>query len=330
MSFSLLAGKNHSHDQFIMSSVNNFLSYTSTGLYCPAGDFYIDPKRPVHKAVISHAHGDHAMPNSGNIYTTRTTQYIMNRRFKNSLRSRFHEINFRETFYLNDVAITFYPAGHMLGSAMILMEYKNERYLFTGDFKLQEDPSCEATEIVQADYLITETTFAHPQHLHPDPVQEIKKLNELTDQNILLGAYSVGKAQRLTHLVSTHCSNKKLLVHNEIVKFHDVYQQAGVNLGKWERYTRQEFKKENNCVYILPPNWFHRFAGKESYKVFATGWKHAFTKCDSVIHISDHADWNDLLKFIDLTKPKIVFTLHGDGSTLKEHLKDKIEVRLLN
>ncbi len=312
-----------------MSSINNFLSYSSTGLYCPAGDFYIDPKRPVHKALISHAHGDHAVPNSGTIYTTLPTQLIMNSRFKKS-RSQFHEINFRHTFHLNDVAITFYSAGHMLGSAMILMEHKNERYLFTGDFKLQADQSCEKAEIVETDYLITETTFADPQYAHPNPVEEIKKLNDITNQNILLGAYAVGKAQRLTQLVSTHCSSKKLLVHNEIVKFHEVYQHSGFNLGKWERYTRQEFKKQNNCVYILPPNWFHRFSGKEAYKIFATGWKHSFTKCDSVLNISDHADWNDLLKLIDLTKPKIVFTLHGDGTILKEHLKDKVEVRLLN
>jgi putative mRNA 3-end processing factor len=313
-----------------MRFINNFLNYTPTGLYCPAGDFHLDPKRPVDRALISHAHGDHAVPNSVNIFATRTTQLFMNRRFKNSLRSRFHEINFREPFYMNDVVITFYPAGHMLGSAMILMEYKNDRYLYTGDFKLQPDESCEAIEIVTADYLITETTFAHPQHAHPDPVAEIKKLNEITDQNILLGAYAVGKAQRLTQLVSEHCKTKKLLVHNEIVKFHEVYQHSGFDLGKWERYTKQEFRKDNSSIYILPPNWFNRFSGKDSYKVFATGWKHSFTKCDSVLNISDHADWNDLLKFIELTKAKIVFTLHGDGTTLKEHLKDKTEVCLLN
>jgi putative mRNA 3-end processing factor len=312
-----------------MHSINNFLNYTPAGLYCPAGNFYLDPRQPVDRALISHAHGDHAVPTSVNIFATRTTQHLMNRRFKNSLRSRFHEINFREPFYMNDVVIIFYPAGHMLGSAMILMEYKNNRYLYTGDFKLQPDESCEAIEIVTADYLITETTFAHPQHVHPDPVAEIKKLNEITDQNILLGAYAVGKAQRLTQLVSEHCKTKKLLVHNEIVKFHEVYLHSGFDLGKWERYTKQEFRK-GNSIYILPPNWFHRFSAKDSYKVFATGWKHSFTKCDSVLNISDHADWNDLLKFIELTKAKIVFTLHGDGTTLKEHLKDKTEVCLLN
>lgn len=314
-----------------MSSVNNFLSYSSIGLFCPAGDFYIDPKRPVHKALISHAHSDHAIPNSGNIYTTRVTKQIMGIRFKNSLRSKFHEINFNETFYMNDVAITFFPAGHMLGSAMILMEFNKEKYLYTGDFKLQHDGSCEAIEMVKADYLITETTFANPGHSHPDPVIEINRLNEISGQNILLGAYAVGKAQRLTQLVSTHCPEKKILAHHTISRFHEVYQNNGFDLGNWEHYTRQKFKKESNCIYILPPNWFHRYATKgDSYRVFATGWKNAVHKCDSILHISDHADWNDLLKMIDYTQPKIVFTLHGDGSYLRQHLKDKVDVRLLN
>lgn len=314
-----------------MTSVNNFLSYTSTGLYCSAGDFYLDPKRPVQTALISHAHGDHATPNSGHVYSTSSTRHLMNVRFKNSLRSRFHEISFREKFYLNEVGITFFPAGHMLGSAMILMEFNHEKYLFTGDFKLQHDASCEPIEMIRADYLITESTFAHPEHLHPDPVTEIKRLNEIMSQNILLGAYAVGKAQRLTQLATRHCPHKKLLIHHAITRFHEVYENNGVDLGNWEHYTRQKFKKEHDCIYILPPNWFYRFAAKgNTYNVFATGWKHAFGKCDSILHISDHADWNDLLKMIDLTQPKIVFTLHGDGKYLKEHLKDKVEVMLLN
>ena len=313
-----------------MSTINNFISFTSIGLYCAVGDFYLDPKRPVSSALISHAHGDHATPNSGNVYTTGPTIQFMNVRFKNSNRSRFHEINYRETFFMNEVAITFFPAGHMLGSAMILMEFLNEKYLYTGDFKLQPDESCEPIELVEADYLITETTFAHPDHVHPDPVMEMSLLNKISDQNILLGAYSVGKAQRLTWLASRHCSEKKILVHNEIVKFHEVYTNNGIDLGKWERYTRQKYKKEDNVIYILPPGWFHRQTAKENtYRVFATGWNQTFSKCDKILHISDHADWKDLLFMIEKTKPKIVFTLHGNGSFLKDHLKGNVDVRML-
>ncbi|MCX6292451.1 MAG: MBL fold metallo-hydrolase [Bacteroidetes bacterium] len=314
-----------------MKSVNNFLSFTSTGLYCQAGDFYIDPKRPVHKALVSHAHSDHATPNSGNIYATGPTKQFMKRRFRNSIRSRFHEVAYRETFYLDEVAVTFFPAGHMLGSAMIRMEYQNESYLYTGDFKLQPDDSCETIEIVESDFLVTETTFAHPQYIHPDPENEIRKLNEVQTQNILLGSYSVGKAQRVTQLLSKHCSEKKIFVHREMVKFHEVYEESGVHLGNWEPYTKQGFKKETGSIYILPPNWLHRHSAQHEYfKVFATGWKQSYIKCDSILHISDHADWNDLLKMIELIKPKTVFTLHGDGVHLKQFLEGKINVQLLN
>src|SRR5258708_39883278 len=102
-----------------MTLVNNFLSYTSIGLYCPAGDFYIDPKRPVHKALISHAHSDHAVPNSGNIYTTKATRQLMLSRFKNFIRSRFHEVQHRNKMMFGEVEVTFYPAGHILGNAQI-------------------------------------------------------------------------------------------------------------------------------------------------------------------------------------------------------------------
>src|SRR6185295_18530274 len=101
-------------------SINNFLHYTSTGLFCTAGDFYIDPKRPVHKALVSHAHGDHAVPNSGNIYATKATRQLMQRRYKNFLRSRFHDVQIRESFILGEVTVIFYSAGHILGSTQIL------------------------------------------------------------------------------------------------------------------------------------------------------------------------------------------------------------------
>lgn len=315
-----------------MKTINNFLSYSSTGLYCAAGDFYIDPRKAVHKAIISHAHGDHATPNSATIYCTPSTKQIMGRRYKNSLRSRFIEVGYREPFQLNDMKITFYPAGHILGSAQIMMEYEGVRYLYTGDFKLQQDTSCEPLEFVETDYLITETTFANPDYQHPDPQSEIEKLNEITGQNILIGAYSVGKSQRVTQLATSHCSKKRILIHNEIIRFHEVYEQAGIDLGNWEPYRLQEFKAEDNCIYIMPPNWFNRFSrNNKVYKVFATGWEKSHYRSDSILHISDHADWNDLLKMIENTKPKFIFTLHGDGTHLKNFFEGKeIEVTILN
>jgi putative mRNA 3-end processing factor len=312
-------------------TIENSLSHSSIGLYCAAGDFYIDPKRKVHKALISHAHSDHAVPNSGNIYSTSGTRKLMLSRYRTALRSRFHDVAYRESFYLNEVKITFYPAGHILGSAQILMEYEGRRFLYTGDFKTQPDNSCENFELVDTDVLITETTFAHPDYSHPESSSEIKRLNEITEQNVMLGAYSIGKAQRLTQLISKHCPGKKILVQSEIARFHKVYESAGVDLGKWEIYSREEFKNESDCVYIVPPTWLSRNSrNKNIYKAFATGWKQYHLQCDAILQVSDHADWNDILALIEKIKPQKVYTLHGDGSHLKAHLKDKYEVIVLN
>jgi putative mRNA 3-end processing factor len=312
-------------------TIENFISKTASGLYCAAGDFYIDPKRKVHKALVSHAHSDHAVPNSGNIYSTAATRKLMMSRYKNFIRSRFHDVSYRNSFQLNDVKITFYPAGHILGSAQILMEYEGRRFLYTGDFKIQEDNSCEKFELVKADVLITETTFAHPDYAHPESSSEIKRLSAVIEQNVMLGAYSIGKAQRLTQLISTHCPEKKILVQNEIAQYHKVYEGAGINLGKWEVYNRDEFKRESGYVYIVPPNWLSRNrSNKNVYRAFATGWKKYFFNCDAILHVSDHADWNDILTLIDKVQPQKIYTLHGDGSHLKEHLKDKFDITVLN
>lgn len=315
-----------------MRNIENFLSYTPVGLYCAAGDFYVDPKRAVHKALISHAHSDHAVPNSGNIYTTRSTRMLMLSRYRNAMRSRFHELRFRERFTLGEVDITFFPAGHILGSSQILLEHAGVRYLYTGDFKLQADASCEEIEFVKADVLITETTFANPDYSHPEPWEEISRLNEVKEIPVMIGAYSIGKAQRLTHLLAEHVKEKKIFVHSEIARFHDVYESEGWKLGEWHPYSRQEFKEEGNGVYIVPPRWLSRNSrNKKVFKAFATGWKRYFYQCDAILHISDHADWNGVLEMINKVGPRKIFTLHGDGSYLKKHLEgSSFEVTVLN
>jgi putative mRNA 3-end processing factor len=121
---------------------------------------------------------------------------------------------------LNDVTITFFPAGHILGSAQILMEHEGIRYLYTGDFKTQPDDSCEGIEYVKADVLITETTFADPEYEHPEAEKEIGRLNDISETPVMIGAYSIGKAQRITQLLSKNSPNRKIFIHREIARFH--------------------------------------------------------------------------------------------------------------
>src|SRR5690606_4152169 len=150
----------------------DFLTLTPSGLYCTYGDFYIDPQVPVQCAVISHAHGDHARPGNRLIYCTAVTQAIMQSRYGKKAGARFELKAFNQEFLIKDVQILFLSAGHILGSAQILLTYKGVRYLYTGDYKMQADFTCEPIEYTQADVLITESTFANPSVKHPDPIKE--------------------------------------------------------------------------------------------------------------------------------------------------------------
>ena len=162
----------------MLNILSDFLVRRPEGYYCQYGDFYIDAMLPVPVDVVSHGHGDHARPGHGIIYCTAVTGAIMHYRYAQQPLLSYRKIDFKSSFHIGQVELTFIPAGHILGSAQILMEYKGVRYLYTGDYKLQEDETCEPIEIVQADVLITECTFADPDVIHPDPIAEIKKLNE--------------------------------------------------------------------------------------------------------------------------------------------------------
>jgi putative mRNA 3-end processing factor len=297
----------------------DFLKIATRGLYCEAGGFYLDPKLVVNNAVITHAHSDHAVSGTKNIYCTAPTAEFMKLKFGNRNSSVYHIKEFTNTFQLGDVKLTLYPAGHILGSAQVLMEHNGIKYLYTGDFKLTNDSSCEDFHFVAADVLYTETTFASPAISHPHPEEEISKLNEMQGMNILIGAYSLGKAQRVTHLVTKHCPGKKVIVHSNAVPFHRVYESFGYSLGGWEFFSRKLLRDSANVVYIVPPSVYSKYASNKTLlKTFATGWKNFYRANDFNLTISDHADWKELHTLISHVKAKTIFTLHGDGSRLKK------------
>ena len=158
---------------------DDFLILNAKGLYCRYGDFYIDPKEPAAKAVISHAHADHAISGNAGVYCTEATWLFMQLRYGKSAGKIIHKAGFSSAFELGGVIVTFYPAGHMLGSAQVMMEYEGIKYLYTGDYKLQPDDTCEPFEFIKTDVLITESTFANPEIHHPDAGGEIIKLKQL-------------------------------------------------------------------------------------------------------------------------------------------------------
>lgn len=311
--------------------LNDFVVLTTTGLYCSYGKFYLDPKEMVRDAVISHAHGDHAVSGNQNVYCTRPTSLFMLHRYKKFAAGEFYLKSFNESFILNDVKISFLPAGHMLGSAMVLMEYKGVSYLYTGDYKLQPDSTCEPIVFPAADVLITETTFADPEVLHPDPEQEIRKMSTTTS-NIMVGAYALGKSQRLIRMINDFCPEKRILVHHNILPFVRIYEQEGFSLGDYEVYDRKVMKNnQENLIYLVPPLVFRSYIRAVNViRVFASGWKNLQRSNGMELLISDHVDWNDIIYTIDQIKPSEVWTIHGNGTQLQDYYVNNLIVKLLN
>jgi putative mRNA 3-end processing factor len=311
--------------------LNDFLIQNETGLFCAYGNFYLDPKMPVVNAVISHAHGDHACSGNQHVYCTKATSLFMLHRYKKFAAGTFYLKGYHESFMLHDVKITFISAGHMSGSAQVLMEYQGVKYLYTGDYKLQDDPTCEVIEFAEADVLITETTFADPNTQHPKAEDEIKNLND-TEMNIMLGAYALGKSQRIIRLINDHCPGKRVLVHHSIMPFVKLYEQLGMDMGKYEMYDRKVMKNNpKGLVYLVPPMVFKSYIKAINVvRVFASGWKHLQSSTGLQLCISDHVDWNDILETIRQVKPKEVWTTHGSGSQLKDYFKDTLLVKSLN
>ncbi|MXV52501.1 MBL fold metallo-hydrolase [Pedobacter sp. HMF7647] len=309
----------------------DFLQFNEYGLYCLAGDFYLDPSKPVKNAVISHAHADHAVAGNTNVWCTPETAAIMRHRYKKNAGANFNERNYGDEFMINGVRIRFLSAGHMLGSAQVLMTYQGTKYLYTGDLKLQADKTCVPVEWETADVLITETTFAHPEVKHPDVTSEIGKLREIK-YNILLGAYALGKSQRLINLINEHVPEKKILVHHSILPINKIYESFNFHPGVYQPYDRKLMKAANEgYIYIVPPLTFNSyFRAVNVLRIFASGWKSLQQRNDAELFISDHVDWDDILDTVETVRPTEIWTLHGNGNFLREHYANSLQVKILN
>jgi putative mRNA 3-end processing factor len=302
--------------------MDNFIIRNKSGLFCQPGGFSIDPNRKSEKAVISHAHADHAIPSNTEVWCTYETKAIMEARYGDKLRSKFHIIPYNQTFMINDVKIMFVPAGHILGSAQVVMDYNSTRYCYTGDFKVKADESCQGFELVECDVLITETTFADPAYSHPEDDTEISKLLEYNNHNIVIGAYSVGKAQRINKLINKYLPQRSVMVHPETAIYHRVYEDSGMKPGIWTHYNYQKFRSAHSHVLIVPPRVMSTYNSTPGIvTTFATGWLNPPIKSHFKFHISDHADWNDIIWLVEKSGASKVLTVHGDGRVLKQHLK---------
>jgi putative mRNA 3-end processing factor len=312
----------------------DLLRETPKGLYCPPGDFYIDPVRgAVDRAVITHGHADHARAGHGAVLATPETLAIMAVRYGEDFTASRQPLEIGETVEVGGVTVWLSPAGHVLGSAQVVVEWKGLRMVCTGDFKRRADPTCAAFEPVPCHVFISEATFGLPVFHHPDTEGEIARLlhsvRTFPDRSHLVGAYALGKAQRVIRTIRNAGYNRPVYIHGALKKLCDLYEEFGVDLGplepatleKGERADGERFAGE---IIVGPPSaftdkWGRRFA--DPVTAFASGWMRVRQRAkqrgvELPLIISDHADWHELTETVREVNPEELWVTHGREDAL--------------
>jgi putative mRNA 3-end processing factor len=306
---------------------------TPQGLYCPVGDFHIDPVRAVPRAVITHGHADHARAGHGSVLATPETLDIMAVRYGETFTSTRQALRPGDTVSMSGVDVRFAPAGHVFGSAQAVISHRGLKMVVTGDFKRRRDPTCARFEVERANVLITEATFGLPVFRHPDDRLEIDKLlrsvRSAPDRAFLVGAYSLGKAQRLIALIREAGWHAPIYLHGSMTALCALYQARGVELGSLlpatlepgERGERDRFAGQ---IVLAPPSsfstaWARRFP--DPVACFASGWMRVRQRSrqrgvELPLVISDHADWDELTQTVRDVDPEEVWVTHGAEDAL--------------
>jgi putative mRNA 3-end processing factor len=303
---------------------------TEAGLYFEPAQLYIDPKKKVPRALISHAHADHSSAGISEAWATRETISLVNLRMGQRSPVNFSEVMINQPLaFGEDTSVTFMHAGHMLGSAMILIEHRNTRYLYTGDYKLSSDPTCHPAQICQCDVLFTEVTFGSVKYNHPEPDREISKLSSYLPGKLVISCYKQGKAQRITKMLSDRFPGVQIFVHPEIIPYHNCYQSHDVDLGSWIPYRRRDFLSSENAVLIATPGLARGYLRNPEIRVaFATGWKRFIPNMGIHLHISDHVDNSELREFIGRCGASRIVTFHGDDQELRKLIGSESQLKL--
>lgn len=293
------------------------------GLYCPPGDFYVDPVRPVERAVITHGHADHARAGHGSVLATAETLAIMGERYGRDHARSTQGAAYGETVRIGEVEVRLVPAGHVLGSAQAVVDHCGLRMIVSGDYKRRRDPTCPPFEVVSCDVFISEATFGLPVFRHPDDAGEVARLvrstEQFPDRAHLVGAYALGKAQRLIRLLREAGWERPIYMHGAMVRLNALYQAHGVDLGPLAPATADHPTKFAGEIVIAPPSaiadkWARRFA--DPLPAFASGWMSVRARArqrgvELPLVISDHADWDELTRTITEVGPGELWITHG-------------------
>lgn len=312
----------------------DLLVFNERGIYCPQADVFIDPWKPVQRALITHAHSDHARPGHQWYASTPETAVIMRHRLGSHI--QVQAFAYGTNFLINGVRFSFHPAGHIPGSAQIRVEYKGEIWVASGDYKLHNDHISAPFEPVKCHTLITESTFGLPifhwekqEHIFEDMHQWIAE-NKQKGINSVLIAYSLGKAQRILKQIAAR--EDQILVHGAVAAMQEALSEGGLPFETFQKWMPGMDKKEMaGMVLVAPPSvigsrWIKRF---EHYSLgVCSGWMAMRgTKrrrgADKGFVLSDHADWNELNTAVKESGAERVIVTHGYTAQFSRHLQEK-------
>ena len=305
-----------------------WLKVTPAGLFCAPGGFYIDPGRPVDRAVISHGHSDHARPGHGKVLATVETLAIMAARMGVGGAGTPQVLPYNEKLEVNGVRLWLAPAGHVLGSAQVCLEWRGSRAVVSGDYKRQRDPTCAPFEVIPCDVFVTEATFALPVFTHPPPEQEVARLLHsvalFPERTHVVGCYALGKCQRLIRLLREAGWDRPVHLHGAQQKLCQLYEQLGVPLGPLANATVANKSDMVGGIVLAPPSavqdrWARRLV--DPVVVAASGWMRVRQRAKMAgvelpLVISDHADWGELNRTVDEVGAPEVWVTHGRDDAL--------------
>jgi putative mRNA 3-end processing factor len=310
------------------------LEVTPAGIYCPAGDFYIDPWQKVERAVITHGHSDHTRWGMGSYLCSRTSAPILRARLEPG--AAIQSVEFGEWLSIGSAKVSLHPAGHILGSAQIRVEVDGEIWVVSGDYKTEADRTAEPFEPIRCHGFITETTFGlpiyrwKPQHDILSAIDDWWRENQVRNRASVIFAYSLGKAQRI--LGGVDSSIGPILIHGSLARINAAYAEAGLKLPETKTVVEMERgAKFGNALVIAPPSangtpWMRRFGDIST--AFASGWMavrgaRRRRAVDRGFVLSDHVDWPSLMEAIQATGAETVWTTHGYAPQVARYLVEQ-------
>ena len=308
------------------------LKFKKEGIFCVPGKFYIDPWLPVKYALITHGHADHARWGMEKYLCHHFTVPILHSRIGRDI--QVQGVNYNESIVINGVKVSFHPAGHIIGSAQIRLEYKGKVIVVSGDYKVQNDGLSTAFEPVKCHEFITESTFGLPIYNWPTIEKQNQDLQNWVLQNtknnktsVFVG-YSLGKAQRIMKALE---NTLPIYVHYSISKLNQAYEAVGIELPQYETLDfRESVQHVNQKIVIVPPALVDSNALKKIPNMayaYCSGWMHVrgarrWRSADAGFAISDHADWNGLLNAIKATDAEKVYVTHGQTEVFSTYLNE--------